>query len=79
VCYARKFYHLVGGLLWKWEMPKSGKVHMRCGAETWTWTKANTSKLMAADMKLFKRRRKLNGRGFKVKTPWEGKLTNNRR
>jgi hypothetical protein len=52
-CHARKFYQLVRGILQKWKIREKGKMYLTHGAETWIWTKANISRLMAAEINFF--------------------------
>jgi hypothetical protein len=56
----KKSYQLVREILWKWEMPKKGKIcvfKIYCmpilmyGAVTWTGTKEDVSRLTAAEMR----------------------------
>jgi hypothetical protein len=57
------FYQLVSNILWKWEIPNKSKICLfksyympilMYGAETWTWTKADISRLMTEDMRFLK-------------------------
>jgi hypothetical protein len=57
-----KFCQLVGDIIWKWKVLKLGKMCIfKCymplltyAAETWTWTKADISRLMAAEMRFLR-------------------------